>query len=338
MPSQWSQEEYVAALKYAAAAHLGQKVPGSDLPYVVHVAMVAMEVIAALQVENGIDGDLAVQCALLHDVIEDAEKSYDELEANFGKEVADGVLALTKSNLIQDKSDRMAECLSRIKPQPREIGMVKMADRIVNLEPPPADWSTEKRTKYREEAIKICESLGSSSNFLDGRLAAKISDYLDYIPNTAELKNPKKHKEYKDNIISKIASAECERVCSLTIKDLEGMTDGLQSSEDSGLINIWDEVCVQVQYDQSMFWDAYIEVISGIIAKHLKAVPECVKEAIWLQTEAGRDWAWDNDDSDEPEDICIDEDEAVDYILHEYVLTEAGGWSNKAISDYLDRC
>jgi hypothetical protein len=61
MPSEWSQEKYVAALKYAAAAHLGQKVPGSDLPYVVHVVMVAMEVIAVLRVEDGIDGDLAVQ-------------------------------------------------------------------------------------------------------------------------------------------------------------------------------------------------------------------------------------------------------------------------------------
>jgi (p)ppGpp synthase/HD superfamily hydrolase len=67
MPSQWSQEKYVAALKYAAAAHSGQKVPGSDLPYVIHVVMVAMEVIAALQAEDGLGGDLAVECALLHD-------------------------------------------------------------------------------------------------------------------------------------------------------------------------------------------------------------------------------------------------------------------------------
>ena len=61
MPSQWSQEKYVAALKYAAAAHLGQKGPGSELPYVVHVAMVAMEVISALQIEDRLDGDLAVK-------------------------------------------------------------------------------------------------------------------------------------------------------------------------------------------------------------------------------------------------------------------------------------
>jgi HD superfamily phosphodiesterase len=42
--------------------------------------MVTMEVIAARQVEDGIDGDLAVRCALLHDVIDGYRKSYEGLE------------------------------------------------------------------------------------------------------------------------------------------------------------------------------------------------------------------------------------------------------------------
>jgi (p)ppGpp synthase/HD superfamily hydrolase len=117
--------------------------------------MVAMVVIAALQTEDGLDGDLAVQCALLHDVVEDAGKSYEDLEKTFGKKVANGVLALTKSNLIKSKIEKMADSLARIKEQPREIGMVKLADRIVNLQPPPSHWSAEKRSKYREEAIQI---------------------------------------------------------------------------------------------------------------------------------------------------------------------------------------
>lgn len=181
MPSQWSQDRYVAALKYAAAAHLGQKVPGSDLPYVVHMAMVAMEVIAALQTEGGIDGDLTVQCALLHDVIEDAGKSYDDLEKAFGKKVADGVLALTKSNMIKSKPEKMADSLARVKEQPREIGMVKLADRIVNLQSPPFHWSAERRIKYREEAIQIHEALKDSCLFLADRLLKKISEYQAYV-------------------------------------------------------------------------------------------------------------------------------------------------------------
>ena len=79
MPSTWSQEKYIKALKFAAEAHNGQTVPGSDLPYIVHVTMVAMEVIAALAHEDGMDGDLVVQCALLHDAIEDAGISRDDL-------------------------------------------------------------------------------------------------------------------------------------------------------------------------------------------------------------------------------------------------------------------
>jgi (p)ppGpp synthase/HD superfamily hydrolase len=181
MPSQWSQEKYVAALKYAAAAHSGQKVPGSDLPYVVHVVMVAMEVIAAVQTEDGLDADLAVQCALLHDVIEDAGKSYEDLEEVFGKNVAEGVLALTKSNMIKSKPEKMADSLARVKEQPREIGMVKLADRIVNLQPPPSYWSAEKRTKYREEAIQIHRALKDSCSFLADHLLKKISEYQAYV-------------------------------------------------------------------------------------------------------------------------------------------------------------
>jgi (p)ppGpp synthase/HD superfamily hydrolase len=145
------------------------------------VAMVAMEVIGALQVEGGIDGDLAVQCALLHDVIEDAGKSYEDLEKAFGKKVADGVLALTKSNMIKSKPEKMADSLARVKEQPREIGMVKLADRIVNLQPPQSHWSAEKRTKYREEAIQIHEALKTPSSFLADRLLKKISEYQGYI-------------------------------------------------------------------------------------------------------------------------------------------------------------
>jgi (p)ppGpp synthase/HD superfamily hydrolase len=71
----------------------------------------------------------------------------------------------------------MADCLARIKTQPREIGMAKLADRIVDLQPPPAHWSTERRTNYREEAILIHEALKASSSFLADRLLKKIPEY-----------------------------------------------------------------------------------------------------------------------------------------------------------------
>ena len=177
MGSPWSQEKYIKAIKYAAEAHLGQTVPGSDLPYLIHVTMVAMEVIAALEHEDGLGGDLAVQCALLHDVIEDAGVSYEKLAAAFGKDVAEGVLALSKNNILKSKQEKMADSLGRIKDQPREVWMVKLADRITNLQPPPSHWSAEKVEQYREEGKSILQELGGASAYLAERLGQKIIDY-----------------------------------------------------------------------------------------------------------------------------------------------------------------
>jgi len=177
MGSPWSQEKYITALKYAAEAHHGQKVPGSDLPYIVHVTMVAMEVIAALEQEDNLDGDLAVQCALLHDVIEDTQKTHADLAAVFGERVADGVQALSKDDGLENKQAKMADSLERIKQQPKEIWMVKLADRITNLQPPPGHWSAEKIEQYREEAKEILAALGDAGKFLSERLGDKLLVY-----------------------------------------------------------------------------------------------------------------------------------------------------------------
>jgi (p)ppGpp synthase/HD superfamily hydrolase len=170
----YAPDRYVAALRFAAERHRGQLVPGSELSYVVHVVSVASEVIAALEPDH--DADLAVCAALLHDTIEDTGATHGELAA-FGQRVADGVQALSK-----DKStpDPMADSLRRIRMQPREIWMVKLADRITNLAPPPAHWSRDKCRAYRDEAIVIADTLGTASAALDARLRARIASYAAY--------------------------------------------------------------------------------------------------------------------------------------------------------------
>lgn len=47
MPKQLSQDIYIRASRFAAEAHNGQLVPGTDLPYMLHINLVAMEVLAA---------------------------------------------------------------------------------------------------------------------------------------------------------------------------------------------------------------------------------------------------------------------------------------------------
>jgi (p)ppGpp synthase/HD superfamily hydrolase len=174
----FSPDRYVDAMRFAATAHLAQKEPGAELPYLVHVVSVAAEVIAALPALGVIDADLAVTCALLHDTVEDTSVTLDEIRARYGDAVAAGVAALTKNEALPTKAEQMADSLRRIKEQPREIAIVKLADRITNMKEPPHFWPTEKRTAYRVEAGLIVDTLGYASPVLEARLRGRIEAYV----------------------------------------------------------------------------------------------------------------------------------------------------------------
>lgn len=174
----WNQDKYIKAWNFASVAHLGQYVPGTDIPYINHIGNVTMESMASLvESDETIDSDLLVQCSLLHDVIEDTDISYDLVKSEFGKDVADGVQALSKNKKLPSKESQMKDSLERIRKQPKEIWMVKMSDRITNLQPPPKHWNEEKIEKYRDEAKLILETLGTSNKHLADRLKKKISEY-----------------------------------------------------------------------------------------------------------------------------------------------------------------
>lgn len=173
----WDQNKYCEALNYAAAVHGDQKVPGQPYSYVVHLAEVAQEVMAAIadaaSKGGSLDADLAVQCALLHDTIEDARVSYGEIKDRFGPAVAEGVAALSKNEALP-KEQQMGDSLDRIRRQPKEVWMVKLADRITNLQAPPGYWTDEKKKRYREEAQEILHALGEADAFLAARLKVRI--------------------------------------------------------------------------------------------------------------------------------------------------------------------
>lgn len=176
----WSADGYLDALRFAAERHRGQLVPGTDLPYVVHVTAVAAEVMGALARERFADPDLAVQCAVLHDTLEDTATEVDEIVARFGSRIAAGVQALTKDASLP-KAARMADSLRRIREQPEEVWIVKLADRIVNLGRPPDGWSPEKRRAYRVEAGEILRVLAGASLHLADRLAQRMEAYQAFI-------------------------------------------------------------------------------------------------------------------------------------------------------------
>ena len=172
------QSVYQKAIKFAADKHgkKGQKVKGTELPYVVHLSNVAMEIFMAVQHTRNFDLVFAIQIALLHDTIEDTDTRADELGVEFGEEIAIAVKALSKDKTLP-KQDQMVDSVNRIKKLPKEVWAVKLADRITNLQPAPGDWTKEKRKQYLEEARFILDELREGNEYLAKRLEAKIEEY-----------------------------------------------------------------------------------------------------------------------------------------------------------------
>ena len=185
MASNWSQDIFVKAWDFATLAHRGQTysgpLEGQQYDYISHIGSVAMELIWALNNTLEADANLAIQCALLHDTLEDTATTYEDVAKIFGKQVADGVRALTKDTSLPSKHDQMMDSLQRIKMHPTEVWMVKLADRITNLSAPPFYWTKEKKMQYREEALLIHHELHTASNLLSERLLARINSYQNYI-------------------------------------------------------------------------------------------------------------------------------------------------------------
>lgn len=176
------QSKYQKAIFFAAKKHAdkSQLIPGTNLPYVVHLSNVAMEILIAAQNTEKFDSEFAVQVALLHDVLEDTKTTFEELVYVFGREIAQAVLALTKDSKIS-KENRMDDSLIRIKEMQKEVWAVKLADRITNLQKPPEYWNFEKIKEYQKQAVLIHSSLKSGNEYLEKRLWKNVLDYLKYL-------------------------------------------------------------------------------------------------------------------------------------------------------------
>lgn len=153
-----TQSRYQKAIRFAGEKLKDQLVPGSKSNYVMHLSNVAMEILIASYNTNRFDTNFAVQVALLHDIIEDTETTFNELESNFGQAIAEVVLTLTKNKDLP-KEQQIQDSLNRIKVLQPEVWAVKLADRITNLQPPPAYWNSEKRKNYLDQAKLILKEL-----------------------------------------------------------------------------------------------------------------------------------------------------------------------------------
>ncbi len=174
------QTAYQKAISFAGRKHTDQYIPGSESSYMVHLSNVAMETMIAAGHTSDFDLIFAVQVALLHDVLEDTPCTIEELKDAFGVEIADGVLALSKNEVLEPEV-QIPDSLKRIKLQPKEVWTVKLADRTSNMQQPPNHWDKNKRISYLLMAGVILSELKDGNAYLEKRLGEKIMGYDQYI-------------------------------------------------------------------------------------------------------------------------------------------------------------
>lgn len=114
------------AAQYATEKHFGQVRKGTIIPYIVH----PMEVLSILQRMDA-DTDLLI-AGLLHDVVEDAKVSPEELRAEFGDDVAELVLAHTEDKSLSWE-ERKSISNEQLKTASKEVRMLILADKLSNL-------------------------------------------------------------------------------------------------------------------------------------------------------------------------------------------------------------
>ena len=120
------------AYRMADSAHQGQKRKSGE-PYIIHPLCVAI-ILAGLEMDKE-----TIIAGLLHDVIEDTEKTREDIEKEFSPEVAllvDGVTKLTQLSLSQDKIEIQAENLRKMflaMAKDIRVIIIKLADRLHNL-------------------------------------------------------------------------------------------------------------------------------------------------------------------------------------------------------------
>ncbi len=220
----------IKAYHYAEMAHSNAQTRFSGERYFIHPYNVAL-ILADLHVDVP-----TIAAGLLHDVVEDTGITYDEINKEFGEEIANMVDGVTKLSKVKyrNKEERQAESLRKMiiaMSKDIRVVIIKLADRLHNirtLEYMPPDKQKEKALETIEIYAPIANRLGIASIKWELEdLSLKYIDpegYADLLEKITA--KSEKRKEYISHIISIIS----DRLSESGIKaDIKGRPKSLYS-------------------------------------------------------------------------------------------------------------
>jgi (p)ppGpp synthase/HD superfamily hydrolase len=116
------------AIELAARAHHGQVRKGTEIPYIVHPLAVAGILIRANCPEH------LIIAGILHDTLEDTPVRLEEIRSQFGREVAELVVALSEPDKKAPWEERKAHTIDHLeRVTTPDVLLVSVADKLDNM-------------------------------------------------------------------------------------------------------------------------------------------------------------------------------------------------------------
>ncbi len=178
------------AYNFALKAHEKQK-RDEGSPYIIHPIAVA-DILTELKLDSA-----TIATGLLHDTIEDTHATYQTIENEFGKEVADLVDGVTKISEFENQaiSNSKAENFRKLilaTSKDIRVLLVKLADRLHNMRTINFVIDTNKRIKKAKETMEIYAPLADRMGM------HRIRDELEDL--SFNVLNPDARKLIKDRL------------------------------------------------------------------------------------------------------------------------------------------
>ncbi len=272
------------ALEFARKAHIGQKrKSGEDF---VHHPMAAASILGQIFPDTA-----TIIATILHDITEDTETSHEDIQEEFGKEIAelvDGVTKLGKVRLLNSKDEYYVENLRKMfiaTSRDVRVMLIKLSDRLHNMrtiDHLPKDKQLKIATETMEMYAPIAGRLGIGSwkDELED-LSFKIVDPENYKKTEqlleTELQKREKNIKEMQKELSGILKLE-----GIKFQDITGRTKRIYSlykkldRYDGDISKIYDLHALRIITKSTA--DCYAAL--GIIHKHFNPVPGRVKDFI----------------------------------------------------------
>ena len=135
-------------------------------------------------------------------------------------------------------------------------------------------------------------------------------------------------KKSEFELLFDISNYYTKEIAKKVVRNMKLLKDDsmLLSGDDSGLKNVWEEYCVQIQGEESFYIDIYEDIVAASVKEIYTKYPVPVKQAI--------NYMGSIDQSEETEDSYNNDFFGIQETLKE-VNRLAGNFENKRINNYL---